>query len=150
MATSSIFGAPVPSAHRPAPREAAARDDAAPRSESAGLHLRPFAIGKLQIAPRVPAAPPTLDAQLIAILDTPLAPGETAMAGFARKEAELIAVLAKLGAIEARALHTRLARPAANDALAGKLARLTIERRSRVLGFLADARRREAIAIARR
>jgi hypothetical protein len=36
------------------------------------------------------------------------------------------------------------------DELANKFARLTWERRGRLIGFLADARRREAIAAGRR
>lgn len=95
-----------------------------------------------QEAPR----PRTTDARLITILDAPLAPGETVMTGFARKEYELGAVFAQLSVFEARAMRARLANPKAGDELADKFARLTIERRSRLLSFLADARRRAAIA----
>ena len=100
------------------------------------------------IAIRPPSTPPvaTTDGTLIAILDAPLAIGETALIGYARKERELIAVLTTLSVLESRALHLRLSTPRHADELANKFARLTIERRTRVLHFLADARRREALA----
>ena len=150
MPTLSIFHTPAPASTRPAgaPRSGAA----APAREAPALALKPLVLGKLQAAAKSPppAAAPTIDSRLLAILDAPLAPGETAMAGFARKEAELHAVLATLRAIDARALHARLSRPATSDLLATSFARLTSERRARLLTFLADARRREAIAAARR
>ena len=90
------------------------------------------------------------DAALIAILDSQLLPGETAAVGFHRKEVELGNAFAKLTVLESRALHARLANPRSGDALAEKFSRLTAERRARLLAFLADARRREAIATARR
>ena len=88
----------------------------------------------------------TSDNRIISILDAPLAPGETAMAGFARKEHELGAVFAQLSVFESRAMHARLSHPKAGDDLANKFARLTIERRTSLLAFIADARRRAAIA----
>lgn len=100
------------------------------------------------IAIRPPSAPrpDTMDARLIALLDAPLVPGETAAGGYARKEQELGAVLATLSVLESRALHLRLTMLKSGDELANKFARLTIERRTRLLNFLADVRRREAIA----
>ena len=98
------------------------------------------------IRPSAAPRPQTTDARLIAILDAPLAPGETTMTGFARKEHELGAVFAQLTVFESRAMHARLANPKLSDELATRFARLTIERRSRLLSFLADARRRAAIA----
>lgn len=86
------------------------------------------------------------DAALVAILDAPLHEGEPAQLGFFRKEAELRAAFAALPVLAARALHARLANPRTNDVLATKFARLVAERRNRLLAFLADARRREAIA----
>jgi len=107
------------------------------------LSLRP------SIAPaNAPAC--NADAALLAILDAPLASGETAFAGFHRKEVELRAAFAALPVMEARALHGRLSNPRAGDVLAARFARLTIERRTRLLTFLAAARRREALAQARR
>ena len=98
-------------------------------------------------SPPPPPAPPAIDdAPLLAILDAPLLAGETAAAGFTRKERELAAAFAQLSVLAARGLHMRLANPRQGDALAEKFARLTIERRTRLLDFLADARRRAAIA----
>ncbi len=97
-----------------------------------------------------PAALPTGtvcdDAHLITILDAPLRPGETAVLGFARKERELGAAFAEMSILAARALHKRLANPTPGDALAEKFSRLTVERRYRLLNFLADARRRAALS----
>lgn len=110
----------------------------------------PIAIGRL--APAAKPAPITtsLDPRILAILDAPLAIGETAMAGFARKEQELGSTFAQLSVIEARALGLRLSNARPGDLLAEKFGRLTVERRNRLLNFLADARRRQAIAAARR
>ena len=88
----------------------------------------------------------TSDECLVAILDTPLAPGETVMAAFARKERELGTVFAHLSVLESRAMRARLAHPKSGDVLASKFSRLTSERRTRLLAFLADVRRRNAIA----
>ena len=80
------------------------------------------------------------------ILEAPLLPGETAYVGFARKENELRAALATLSVLESRALHARLSNPRSGDALATAFSRLTADRRARLVHFLADARRREALA----
>jgi len=88
----------------------------------------------------------TSDDHLVAILDAPHAPGETMMAGFARKEHELGAAFAQLSVFESRALHARLSNPKTGDVLANKFARLTLERRTRLLAFLGDVRRRLAMA----
>lgn len=110
-----------------------------------------------RLAPRkelafLPATPPVTpgqratDARLAAILDAPLAAGETAFDGYRAKEVQLVGVLAQLSVLDARALHARLANPLGSDALAAKFMRLTVERRVRLLHFLADARRRAALA----
>ncbi len=113
---------------------------AEPRPSSPTIAIRP---------PSVPR-PDTVDARLIAILDAPLGTGETAAVGFARKEHELGAMFAELSVLEARALQARLANAKRGDELANKFARLTCERRGRLINFLADARRREALAVGRR
>lgn len=129
-ATSSIFRDPTPRSSLRTPRPATAPT----------------------IAIRPPTAPisSTADGALIAILDAPLGTTETALAGFARKEHELGAQFATLSVLECRALHLRLANPQHGDELANKFARLTVERRVRLLTFLADARRREAMAVINR
>lgn len=93
-------------------------------------------------------APPqtSKEAELTAILDAPPDPGETASLCFLRKERELIAILATLTIYEAHYLRGRLANPHPDDVLATKFSRLTLERRTRIIGFVADTRRRHAIA----
>jgi hypothetical protein len=91
----------------------------------------------------------TDDAALLAILDAPVPYGMTAREGFMRKEAELRAAVAALPVAGQRALHARRANPGAGEELATKFHQLTAERRTRLLTFLADARRREALATAR-
>jgi len=100
----------------------------------------------IAIRPAQAPRPDTVDAHLVAILDASLLPGETAQVGFARKERELGGMFAALSILDARALHARLANPKHGDELANKFARLTFERRGRLLDFLADARRRQALA----
>jgi hypothetical protein len=85
------------------------------------------------------------DVALLAILESPLRNDETAAIGFARKEAELRDVIAKLTVPEARVLQSRLSNPQASDQVATAFQRMTGERRARVINFLADARRREAL-----
>lgn len=99
------------------------------------------------VEPTVAVVPRTNDgdADLIAILDAPLAVGETAAAGFARKELEIRAALASRSVLAAHTLHKRLANPKPDDVLAQKFTRLTIDRRTRLLAFLQDARRRAAL-----
>ena len=91
----------------------------------------------------------TIDAALLGILQAPLALGATARDGFLRKEAELRAAFAALPVATQRAVHARLSNPRAGDELAAKFHQLTAERTTRLLNFLADARRREALAAAR-
>jgi hypothetical protein len=92
-----------------------------------------------------PTCDTAIDGRLIAILDAPLVAGESAHVGFQRKEHELGAAFAALSVLDARNLHVRLASCKPGDTLAHKFARMTLERRGRLLNFLADARRREAL-----
>ena len=101
-----------------------------------------------------PPPPVTLkhadEADLLAILTAPLLPGESALCGHQRREHQLAAILATLSVGEARTLHQRLSRPpSATDTLASKFAALILDRRCRLLAFIADTRRRAAIARAR-
>lgn len=139
-----------PAAARPQREPAAARCDL--QSDAPLVHdPQPLVIGRLSLVPRPPApTPASLDARLIAILDAPLAPGETFAVGYARKEAELGAAFAPLAVADARSLHARLSAARLGDELATRFARLTADRRGRLLTFLADVRRRQAIASARR
>lgn len=97
----------------------------------------------LKPAPRQVASPK--DPTFIAILEASLKEGETAHVGFARKEAELRNAFAALTIMESRALHARLSNPRSGDELAAAFLRMTYERRARLINFLADARRREAL-----
>lgn len=129
------------------------------RTNPRGLPHAPAAPSRPS-APVLAADPATLhtrttvassnDAPLISILEAPLHYGETAREGFLRKEAELRTAFAALPVATQRALHARLANPRTGDALATKFAGLTADRRMRLLTFLADARRREALAAAKR
>jgi hypothetical protein len=100
------------------------------------------------IAKRV--AEPTVRAEteraMLAILASQPRAGETIALAFQRREAELRAVIAKLSAIESLALHRRLSSPCPHegDELATQFSRLSPDRRTRLLVFVADARRREA------
>ena len=64
---------------------------------------------------------------------------------FRRKEHDLGALFARLTVLECRVLHKRLSNPAPDDQLASAFSRLVLERRGRLLMYLADARRREAL-----
>src|SRR5436305_929564 len=101
---------------------------------------------ELPVSAPVPATPEQLaiDAKLVAIITAPVPAGQTAMEGYRDKEIALLGVLSQRTVLESRALHARLANPTASDVLAMTFMRLTVERRTRVLAFLADARRRAA------
>ena len=112
----------------------------------------PRGFGDAPAAASPRAARPTVpshDSALTAILLAPLEPGETAYAGFARKEAELRTALAKLTVLESRALHARLSNPKSGDELVAAFMRITADRRERLINFLADARRRAALGARR-
>ena len=92
-----------------------------------------------------PTVSPATEHALVAILDAPAEDGETIAMAFHRRESELRALFATLRLPEARALHARLANPVDGDGVAQTFGRLVRERRERLLVFLADARRREAV-----
>ena len=86
------------------------------------------------------------DARLLAILDRDDG-GAPALVAFARKEKELAEAFAALSVVDQRALHARRSRVREGDTLAEKFNRLTPERRTRLLNFLNDARRRAAQSV---
>ena len=90
-----------------------------------------------------------LEATLLASLRTTATAGETVHALFQRIEAEVGHQLAQLTVIQSRALHQRLVHAAAGDPLATAFHRMVATRKGRLLAFLADARRREAVGHAR-
>ena len=101
-------------------------------------------------SPQTPAAPPPIvagiDRALVDVLARTPGAGETIEMCFVRKEHDLGTLLAALPVGDARALHRRLVRdPAPGDELAVLFSRLKIERRRRLLDFLADARRRAVV-----
>jgi len=91
-----------------------------------------------------PAISPAAELAVHDVLAASTRPGETIEVGFRRKEHELGALFDQLGVVEADALHHRLASPRPDDALAALFGRMATERKTRLLAFLADARRREA------
>lgn len=82
--------------------------------------------------------------EIVGVIMQPLAPGETHQAGNDRKESELVEIFRRLTPIESAALHKRLSNAPPNDVLAATFGRLVAIRRTRLLAFLADARRRAA------
>ncbi|HVK88288.1 MAG TPA: hypothetical protein VM513_29410 [Kofleriaceae bacterium] len=92
----------------------------------------------------IAVAPParTLDEQLIAILEAPMTPYQRTDEAFARKECELGALFMTLHGADARAMQFRLTACRPGDVLANKFARLSLERRARLLAVLFEVRRR--------
>lgn len=105
------------------------------------------------IAARALTAPPSgivrvpREAELEAVLAAPIA--GSAAAGYQQKEAAVRAELDRLSPAESRVLADRLRRPRPSDALAALFGRMTADRRGRLLAYLDDARRREALRVAR-
>jgi hypothetical protein len=91
-----------------------------------------------------------LESSIIAALDKPAAPGETASEAFRRKEQEVGDLFAAVSIADARELHRRLTLAKADDPIARRFTRLVRDRQARLIAFLADARRRAALASARR
>ena len=87
------------------------------------------------------ASDPACDLALIAILESERRPGESHAGSFRRKEHELGAKLATQTPAASLMLERRLVMPAKDDALAQRFSRLVGERRTRLLGVLAHARR---------
>jgi hypothetical protein len=93
-------------------------------------------------AKQIPAPVPC-EAELIAILAAPLTGGATA--GFAHKEALLRAEVDRLSHADCRQLAIRLRNASPDDPLTPLFQRWTAERRTRLIDFLDDSRRREAL-----
>ncbi len=106
--------------------------------------------GDDRIAVSTPAVATAYEAALLEILDSASCPGETIARAFERKELELRAALARLTVAEARALHRRFQVAACGDILIERFTRLAVDRRLRLIAFLADAPRRAALALAKR
>jgi len=90
------------------------------------------------------------DQKIIVVIAAEAAHGESAHTAFRNKEIQLAELFARLTVTDARALHRRLTIPAKDDPVAARFGRLTKDRRDRLTAFLADARRRQALAAAGR
>jgi hypothetical protein len=86
-----------------------------------------------------------LESEIYAVLAEPAFPGEQLAFAFKRKEQRLGDLFAKLNVADSRELSRRLALLIADDSLAAMFGRLVADRRARLVAFLADARRREAL-----
>lgn len=90
-----------------------------------------------------------LEAQILAVLQAPPEPDERIEYAFRRKEDELMQLFAQLSTFDAMELHRRLTLCVSDDPIAARFMRLIVERRVRLLSYLAGARRREALRSAR-
>ncbi|MEO6772874.1 MAG: hypothetical protein ABI467_07610 [Kofleriaceae bacterium] len=98
--------------------------------------------------------PPTtredsLDSDILMVLDRVEPTGTIAMS-YLRRERELLELFERLTADECLALAHRLSVCRADDTVAVGFGRMVPERRQRIVRFLADVRRREALKGARR
>lgn len=91
-----------------------------------------------------------LEREIIAALDRQPDPGERIEFAFRRKEAELTTLFARLSIADARELNRRLTLQLDGDPIVSRFARMIAARRTRLMAFLADARRRAAICCTRR
>jgi hypothetical protein len=147
---------PTPSARLETPEADPDRATAADADEDAAVVCAPPPGSSRRSEPpgawgpeALPGVAAATEQAMLAILAHGLIPGETIALAYQRKERQLRALFAALPVIEARALHRRLSLRHAGDPLAAAFARLLESRRGRLLDFLADARRREALAIRR-
>jgi hypothetical protein len=97
-----------------------------------------LAKGARQIPP-----PVQREAAILEIIAAPLMGGATA--GYAQKEAALRAEVEELSHMECRTLALRIRQASPDDPLTVPFRRWTAERRGRVVEFLEDSRRREAL-----
>jgi len=96
----------------------------------------------------VPLPSSGLEENLIKLLLSPADPRLTVREAYARKEAALCDVIAAAPFIDVWTLHKRVTIGRADDRLVLALLRLSPERRTKVVGFMADARRRDALRAA--
>lgn len=89
------------------------------------------------------------EAAIIAILVRPTPNGELPSHAFHRKEQELRAQFAQLSIVDSLELDRRLSVNAPTDLIARSFSRLVPDRRARLVAFVRDARRREALARSR-
>lgn len=90
--------------------------------------------------------PAELEAAILSTLTRAIDPGEGHREGNDRRERELAAMFARLEIVQAFDLGRRFDAARADDRLAQAFTRLVVDRRQRLRTFLADARRRQALA----
>lgn len=129
-----------------APLTRTAIDDPGPIWDPAAMAPAPA----LSVPARAPDPVDAFDARFVAIVMAAPPPGFTAKAAHDAKEQALLALLAGLTPVESLYLHKRLANPRPGDAVAAAFGRMVVERRGRILAFVADARRRAALRAAAR
>ena len=83
---------------------------------------------------------------MIDVIDRPVDAAEGHQLGNDRKERQLRDLFAALSLREALEVRKRLAAARSGDRLAASFQRLVVERRGRLIAFLADAGRRAALA----
>ncbi len=116
--------------------------DAAPIFEPTDT-MRPATAPQTQIPCEV-LLPAPIESEILAVLDSAV-DGETIAMTYQRREHELRGVFARLTVAESRGLQRRLSIPAPGDVLAARFNGMIAERCQRLLAFLGDARRREAL-----
>jgi hypothetical protein len=95
-------------------------------------------------------SPVSHEVEIIELLDQAAAPGETLELAFRRKERHLLLAFDAMNVRDSMELHRRLRLSLPDDPIAARFARLIAPRRLRLMSFLADARRREAMRSAAR
>jgi hypothetical protein len=89
-----------------------------------------------------------IDAAIVAVFDRAVS-GETIAMSYARRERELRALFERLTPDACRVLSRRLEAKVPGDQVAEHFGRMVAERRQRLVSYLDDARRREAVRSAR-
>jgi hypothetical protein len=144
-----IYRGGIPSNEPPRPR----------RTDSGGVQTTVIATPVVSILrssepatspPKAQTIGPSLEQRITDIIQEAPPPAETLEMTFRRKEQALREVFSTLSVVESRALHRRLTLASSTDPLVKTFGRLVAGRRERLLAFLADVRRREAIAGARK
>ena len=126
-----------------------ARPSAPPDSSASAVEAP--AIARLVLVPRTTptSITPEVERAITDVLASKPKLGETIDLAFRRIERELASLFAQLTPAEARALKQRFELVREDDAVAARFNRLVANRRLRLLAFLGDARRREALTAAR-
>lgn len=120
------------------------------KAQSAALKQREAntsLIWEPSVATRKPAFVATIaiEAELVALIERPINSAETHRAGNDRKERELCALLDRLSDLEAHTLRQRLSAARGSDPLVASSRRISADRRARIVAFIEDTRRRNAL-----